>query len=143
MSERNVDTSAAFFLSIESQQTGYLIYRFYQAAYGEIPNTPVPLRLSEYTGDAARISKDVVVLQNGWQRTLENNTRTFAEDFVKRGRFVAAYPLTMTPVEFVDKLFAQGQIPVSDGDYAAAIAEFGGAADTSTLPPGRGPAANR
>jgi hypothetical protein len=28
---KRIDTSAAFFLSIESQQTGYLIYRFYQA----------------------------------------------------------------------------------------------------------------
>ncbi|HEX3229453.1 MAG TPA: choice-of-anchor Q domain-containing protein, partial [Pyrinomonadaceae bacterium] len=128
---KRIDTSAAFFLSIESRQTGYLIYRFYQAAYGEIPNTPVPLRLSEYTSDATRISKGVVVLQNGWQRTLENNTRAFAEDFVKRDRFVAAYPVTMTPVEFVDKLFVNGQIPVTDGDHAAAIAEFGGAPDTS------------
>jgi hypothetical protein len=128
---KRVDTSAAFFLSIEFQQTGYLIYRFYQAAYGEIPNAPVPLRLSEYTSDAARISKGVVVLQTGWQRALENNTRAFAEDFVKRDRFATAYPLTMTPVEFVDKLFANGHISVIDGDHAAAIAEFGGAPDTS------------
>jgi uncharacterized repeat protein (TIGR01451 family)/CSLREA domain-containing protein len=130
---KRIDTSAAFFLSIESRQTGYLIYRFYQAAYGETPNTPVPLGLSEYTSDATQISKGVAVLQNGWQRTLENNTRTFAEDFVKRGRFVAAYPVTMTPVEFVYKMFANGQIPVTDDDYAAAIAEFGGATDTSDV----------
>lgn|GEM_PF-2901146 len=128
---KRVDTSAAFFLSIESQQTGYLIYRFYQAAFGEIPNAPVPLRLSEYASDAAQISKGVVVLQTGWQRALENNTRAFAEDFVKRDRFVAAYPVTMTPAEFVDKLFANGHIPLIDGDHAAAIGEFGGAPDTS------------
>src|SRR5207248_260899 len=30
---QRVDTSAAFFLSIEFQQTGYLVYRTYKAAY--------------------------------------------------------------------------------------------------------------
>ena len=39
----------------------------------------------------------------------------------------------MTPVEFVDQLFTNGQIPMGDGDHAAAIAEFGGAADTSDV----------
>jgi hypothetical protein len=64
---------------------------------------------------------------------LENNKKLFAEDFVKRARFATEYPLTMTPTEFVDKLFANAAIPLTDGDHAAAIAEFGGAADTSDV----------
>src|SRR5207244_1398618 len=39
---KRTDTSAAFFLSTEFQQTGYLVYRTYRAAYGDRPNTPVP-----------------------------------------------------------------------------------------------------
>jgi hypothetical protein len=118
---KRIDTSAAFFLSIEFQQTGYVVYRTYQAAFGELPDAPVPLQLTEFRSDAAQISKGVVVLQTGWQRALENNKKLFAEDFVKRARFAGEYPLTMTPTEFVDKLFANAAIPLTDGDHAAAI----------------------
>jgi CSLREA domain-containing protein len=130
---KRIDTSAAFFLSIEFQQTGYVVYRTYQAAYSDLPNAPVPLQLTEFRSDAAQISKGVVVLQNGWQRTLETNKKVFAEDFVKRARFAAEYPLTMTPTEFVDKLFANAAIPLTDDDHAAAIGEFARAADSSDV----------
>src|ERR1700675_3082647 len=33
---KRIDTSAAFFLSIEFQDTGYLVERLYKAAYGDI-----------------------------------------------------------------------------------------------------------
>jgi len=39
---RKINVSAAFFLSIEFQQTGYLLYRFYKASYGNLPGAPVP-----------------------------------------------------------------------------------------------------
>ena len=32
---KRINVSAAFFLSIEFQQTGYLVYRTYKAAYGD------------------------------------------------------------------------------------------------------------
>src|SRR5205085_726364 len=44
---KRTDTSAAFFLSIEFQQTGYLVERTYKSAYGEMSTAPVPLQLSE------------------------------------------------------------------------------------------------
>jgi CSLREA domain-containing protein len=130
---KRIDTSAAFFLSIEFQQTGYVVYRTYQAAFGDLRDSPVPLQLTEFRGDAAQISKGVVVLQDGWQRALETNKKLFAEDFVKRARFAVEYPLTMTPTEFVDKLFANAAIPLTDDDHTAAIGEFARAADTSDV----------
>jgi hypothetical protein len=93
----------------------------------------VPLQLTEFRSDAAQISNGVVVLQNGWQRALENNKKLFVEDFVKRQRFTNLYPTSMTPAEFVDKLFANAAIPLTDEDHAAAIAEFARAADTSDV----------
>ena len=33
---RRINVSAAFFLSIEFQETGYLVYRMYKAAYGNL-----------------------------------------------------------------------------------------------------------
>jgi CSLREA domain-containing protein len=130
---KRIDTSVAFFFSIEFQQTGYLVYRTYQAAYGDAPNAPVPLILSEFKPDTLQISSRVVVLQDGWQQRLENNKRAFIEDFVRRRRFMSAYPQSMTPVEFVDKLFANAGVPVAHSDYALAIAEFARAADTSDV----------
>jgi len=130
---KRVDTSAAFFLSIEFQQTGYLVYRAYESAYGNPPGVPVPLKLNEFKSDTREISNGVVVLESGWQQTIENNKRAFMSDFVQRPRFTAVYPTAMTPVEFVSQLFRNAHVDVGDSDYAASIAEFAGAADTSDV----------
>ncbi len=57
---KRTNASAAFFLSIEFQETGYLVYRMYRAAYGNLSPTPVPLRFDEFlarhTGDRERSS---------------------------------------------------------------------------------------
>src|SRR5205823_11765800 len=58
---KRIDTSAAFFLSIEFQQTGYLVYRMYDAAYGNLPEAPVPVKLSEFKPDTQKIGRGVVV----------------------------------------------------------------------------------
>jgi len=133
-SAKRTDTSAAFFLSIEFQQTGFVVYRTYQAAYGEMSNAPVPLKLSEFKPDTQEIGNGVVVNQSGWERTLENNKQAFMTAFVQRSRFAAAYPTTMTAAEFVDKLFANAGVTPSDDDRLAAINEFasgGTSADTA------------
>jgi hypothetical protein len=130
---KRTDTSAAFFLSIESQQTGYLVYRMYQSAFGEMPGAPVPLRLAEFRPDTQTIGRGVVVNETGWQAKLEANKRAFALEFVQRARFVSAYPTTMTPDEFVDGLFLKAGVTPEFGDRAAAVAEFGGAGDSGDV----------
>jgi CSLREA domain-containing protein len=122
---KRIDTSAAFFLSIEFQQTGYLVYRTYQAAYGNAASAPVPVRLGEFKPDSAAIGMGVIVNQPGWQSLLENNKQTYMSEFVQRARFVAAYPTTLTPWEFVDQLFRNAGVIPADNDRAAAIGEFG------------------
>jgi hypothetical protein len=128
-----INTSGAFFLSIEFQQTGYLVYRTYQAAYGDIPGAPVPIRLNEFRPDTAEIGNGVVVLQNGWEQQLNNNKQAYAAEFVQRGRFTALYSTTMTPAEFVDKLFANAGVTPAASDRAAAINEFGTAVTSSDV----------
>ena len=129
-----MESRRAFFFSLEFQQTGYLVYRTYQAAYGDIPNGPVPLRLGEFQPDTRAMGAGVIVNQGGWEQTLENNKQSFMTAFVQRARFTAAYPTTMSPAEFVDKLFANAGVTPSDDDRLAAINEFaaaGASADTS------------
>ena len=131
---RRINVSAAFFLSIEFQETGYLAYRFYKSAYGDINGTPVPLRfVSEFLPDTQQIGKDVVIGQPGAEQQLENNKVAYALDFVSRSRFTSAYPNTLTPAEFVDALFANGSVIPSATDRNAAINEFGGAGNTADV----------
>jgi hypothetical protein len=125
--------SAAFFLSIEFQETGYLVYRFYKSAYGNIPGTPVPLRLDEFLPDTQQIGKGVVIGQPGAEQQLEANKVAYALDFVSRARFTSAYPTTLTPAEFVDALFANAVVTPSATDRNAAINEFGGAGNTADV----------
>jgi hypothetical protein len=101
-----VNASAAFFLSIEFQQTGYLVYRTYKTAYGNISGTPVPVRFSEFLPDTQQLQQGVVVGQTGWEATLENNKRTFVEAFVRRSRFAAAFPSATSEGQFVDTINA-------------------------------------
>src|SRR5205814_610808 len=127
------DTSAAFFLSIEFQQTGYLVYRIYKSSYGDLPGMPVPIRLSEFLPDKQQIGQGVIVNQTGWEQVLENNKRAFTAEFVQRSRFTSAFPTSMTPAEFVDKLFANAGLPPSATDRAAAINEFGSATNSTDV----------
>jgi len=110
---KRVNVSAAYFLSMEFQQTGYLVYRIYKAAYGNLPNAPVPFEFSEFLPDTQEIGRGVVVLQPGWETVLENNKQAFSNEFVNRSRFTSAYPQSMTPAEFVDKLNGNAGNPMS------------------------------
>src|SRR5205807_2538313 len=109
------------------------VYRANESAYGNLDGAPVPMKLSEFKPDRREISNGVVVLQDGWQQKLENNKRAFIAEFVQRPRFASAYPAIMTPTQFVDKLFANARVSATDPDYAAALAEFGAATDTSDV----------
>src|SRR5215208_6555112 len=66
-----VNTSAAFFLSIEFQNTGYTVYKAYKAAFGDLPNRPVPVRREQFMPDTRSISAGVVVGAPDWEKTLD------------------------------------------------------------------------
>jgi hypothetical protein len=129
---KRINVSAAFFLSIEFQETGYLVYRFYKAAYDNIPGAPVPVRFNEFLPDTQQIGQDVIVGVGAWQAKLESNKQAFAAAFVTRSRFTAAYATSLTPAQFVDALYANAGVaspPAAERD--AAINEFGGAGNTT------------
>ena|GEM_PF-1304442 len=140
---KRIDTSAAFFLSIEFQQTGYLVERMYKAAYGDATGTStfpnlrqlaVPvIRRAEFLADTAIIRNGLIVGQTGWEQVLENNKNTFALAFVQRQRFTDAYPATMTPAAFVAKLNQNTGGALTQTEVDLIAADFGGAADTSDV----------
>ncbi len=95
---KRIDTSAAFFLSGEFQETGFLVYRTYQAAFAR---TPVALKLEEFLPDTQDIGRDIIVGASGAQQALEANKRAYFDAFVMRADFEASYPLTLTPAQYV------------------------------------------
>jgi hypothetical protein len=98
------NVSAAFFLSIEFQETGYLVYRLYKAAYGNVAGTPVPVRFQQFFPDTQEIGRGVAVGVGNWAAQLEANKQAFALKFVQRPEFLARYPRTLSPAQFVDAL---------------------------------------
>src|SRR3989442_1057145 len=92
----------------------------------------VPIvRLNEFLPDTQQIGQDVVVGQAGWDTVLENNKQSFVAQFVQRPRFTTAFPITLTPAEFVDKLNLNAGNVLSANERAAAIGLLGNAMDTS------------
>ncbi|MFN2532593.1 MAG: carboxypeptidase regulatory-like domain-containing protein [Pyrinomonadaceae bacterium] len=95
---KRINVSGAFYLSIEFQETGYLVYRTTMASFGSMP------RFAQFFPDTQRIGRGVVVGQTGWETLLETNKRAFFEGWVQLPNFIAAFPNSMTANEFVDKL---------------------------------------
>lgn len=95
---KRIDVSAAFFVELEFQRTGYVVYRLYRAAYGTLPSGP-----SRANVTFAQFIADRAQLVDG--PGLSQSTITLANSFVGRPDFKTAYPDAMSPAEFVDKLF--------------------------------------
>jgi hypothetical protein len=110
---RKINVSAAFFLSIEFRETGYLVYKTYQASF----DTHEFLKLRDFLGDTEEIGRGVVIGQPGADAQLEANKVKFFLDFVQRATFLApaAYPTTLTAAQFVDKLNANTYDPNNPG----------------------------
>jgi Metallo-peptidase family M12/Calx-beta domain/Reprolysin family propeptide/Domain of unknown function (DUF4214) len=103
---KRINVSAAFFLSIEFQETGYLVYRIYKSAFGNLAGKPVPVRFTDFLRDTQRIREGVEVGIGNWQAQLEANKQAFALAFVQRGDFKAAYLNTLPPDQFVNQMNA-------------------------------------
>jgi len=121
---KRIDTSAAFFLSIEFQNTGFFVHRLYNAALNRSNQMP---RYVEFIPDTQEMGNGLVVGQTGWEQQLETNKQTFLTDFVNRPEFLGLYPVTLSPADYVDALYAHAGITPSTADRQAAIDEFNNA----------------
>jgi hypothetical protein len=126
---KRINVSAAFYLSIEFQETGYLVERLYKAAYGDADalsaldtfpsqhSIKVPIvRLEEFLPDSQQIGNGVIVGQAGWPEALEANKQAFVAQFVQRARFTSAFPASMTAAQFVDKLNTNAGNPLNTAE---------------------------
>lgn len=123
---KRVHVSAAFFLSIEFQETGYLVYRIYKSAFGNLPpSAPVPVAFTDFLRDTQQIGLGVQVNVGPWQEILEANKQDFTLAYVQRPEFLAAYPNSMTGAEFVDKMNANAGGVLSPAERIILITDLG------------------
>jgi len=96
---RRENVSAAYFLSIEHQETGGLVDGLYRVSYGRAP------QYAEFLPDTRTVAQGVVVGTDGWQAKLAANKAAFVAAFVSRPEFHAAYD-GLTNSDFVDALLS-------------------------------------
>ena len=121
---KRVDTSAAFFLSIEFQQTGYLVYLLHKAAFGNVGGTPVPVRLSDFLRDTQEIGRGLVVGAPNWEAKLESNKRGFVNAFVERGAFANLYTTGQTPTQYVNALNTNAGLVLTPAEVSDLVARL-------------------
>jgi len=117
------NVSAAFYLSIEFQQTGYLLYLMQKESFATLPQYTAFLR------DLQEISRGVIVNSPGWQQKLADNQQQFAEKWAHRPEFKAIYD-GLSNSDFVNALYANAGIAVSQTERDALVQRLDGANET-------------
>lgn len=120
---KRINVSAAFFLSIEFQQTGYLVYRFNKASFNAMP------RYELFLPDTQQIARGVIVNAPGWEELLAANQRAFAEAWVARPGFRAIYD-SQSNTQYVDSLFANAGVMPGTAERTALIDGLNGGTET-------------
>src|SRR4029434_7196862 len=81
---RRVDTSTAFFLSIEFKETAFFVIRAQKAAFGNDKTVP---RYNVFLRDQREIGEGIIVGQGNWQAQLAVNKQNYLNKFVTRTEF--------------------------------------------------------
>jgi hypothetical protein len=121
---KRINVSAAFFLSIEFQQTGYMAYRARKAAFGNLAGKPVPITRLEMLADMQLIGSGVIVGAENWEQKLEQNKQAYFSQFEASERFSTLYPQTMTPEAYVDALNLNAGGALTQAERDALIVEL-------------------
>ena len=126
LDDRRENVSAAFFLSVEFQNTGFLVVRMYKATFTDSVARPRGLpRYNEFLRDTQEVGRSVVVGQPNWEQQLADNILSFARSWVQRADFVASFPTNMPAASYVDGLFANLEVVPTTAERNAAINQFG------------------
>ncbi len=113
---KRINVSAAFFLSIEFQETGFLVERLYSLAFEQ------RVRYRNFVKESRELGEGVIVGQGNWRQRLDANRRAFAEEFTARADFRAAFPESLTAAQYVERLNARATGALSTPEFTALVA---------------------
>lgn len=122
INDRRTNVSAAFFLSIEFQQTGYFVIRAHKAAFGSFRDVP---RYLPFLRDQRRIGENLVVGNTGWELLLAANRQAYLEEFVSRPEFISNFPQGLNAFSYVNGLFANSGVIPTVNEQQAAVNAYG------------------
>ncbi|HBB87027.1 MAG TPA: hypothetical protein DC047_05380, partial [Blastocatellia bacterium] len=111
---KRINVSAAYFQSIEFQETGGLVDGLYRTSFDRAP------QYAEFMPDSATIGKDVIVGRTGWEQQLSTNRQAFLDAFVQRPSFQSIYG-GLSNEQYVDELLSNTQIKWSQAERDALV----------------------
>lgn len=116
IADKRINVSAAFFLSIEFQQTGLLAYLTHRAAFGSTnaSGDPGPILYGEFETEVQALQKDFVLGSPNGDAQLEANKQAYFNAFVNKPQFISKYPATLTNAQYVDALLASAGLSPTD-----------------------------
>ncbi|HEY5028787.1 MAG TPA: DUF4214 domain-containing protein [Candidatus Angelobacter sp.] len=131
---KRANTSAAFFLSPEFQNTGSFVVRVYWGTLGKLQNVPnaqcpgVPAGLTgncrptyaDYIADMRQVANGIVVNDHLDFNKINANKHAFVDQFVNTAAFKAKYD-ALNNQAFVDTLFLTTGINASPSERAALV----------------------
>lgn len=111
---RRINVSAAYFLSIEFQETGGLVDSLYRSSYSRRP------LYAEFVPDSRTVGQNVIVGKTGWESQLETNKQAFVNAWVQRAAFASAYGSLADDV-YVDTLISHTGVTFTTGERNALV----------------------
>ncbi len=124
---RRIDTSAAFFLSIEFQTTGFYAIRLQRTAFGKRSDMAATrMAYQDLVRDTRQLGEGVIVGQAGADARIEQNKQAYATQVVTSAQFVARFPTSQTAAQYVDALYASAQVTPTASERTDALTAFGG-----------------
>jgi hypothetical protein len=115
INRKRVEVSAAFFGSPEFQETGVLVFRTYKAGLNRAPT------YLEFTRDRSQLPAGP---------GLEAAKVAFFNNFVLRSEFLALFPTSLTPAQYVDGLNANTGNSLTPAERDALVAGLTNATET-------------
>jgi hypothetical protein len=112
-----IDVSAAYYRSIEFQQTGYVVYRLYRGSLGRT------VLYNEFLADMQEVGKGLIVGEEGWRERLTANKRAFYQAWSQRQDFRSRYD-RLTDAQFVDALYASMGVAASAAERDALLSSL-------------------
>jgi len=109
-----INVSAAYFLSNEFQNTGYLAYLTHRSAFG--PNagaSPAPVLYNTFMHDVQELGKGYIFTDPNGAQVLETNKVAYFNEFVARPEFLVKYPSSLTNQQYVDNLLTTANLPTT------------------------------
>ena len=120
---KRINVSAAYFLSIEFQQTGFLLHLMQKESFASLP------KYAAFMRDLGAVGQGVVVNSPGWQQKLADNQKQFAESWSSRLAFKAVYD-GLSNAAYVNALYANAGVVPPQAEKEALVAKLDTASET-------------